>query len=83
MCGIAGVINADRRPVGERMLKLMSHGIKHRRPDEVGFYDGDGVALACQRLATIDVAGGQQPVCHDDKSVVAVFNGELFDFQQQ
>ena len=38
--------------------------------------------LGMRRLAIIDVAGSQQPVYNEDRTVAAVFNGELYNFPE-
>ncbi|MCE5234153.1 MAG: asparagine synthase (glutamine-hydrolyzing) [Mizugakiibacter sp.] len=83
MCGIIGAIALrpgmlPARAVGERMNDL----IRHRGPDDAGlFHDGD-VMLGMRRLAIIDPASGQQPVFGSDRQVVAVFNGEIYNFRE-
>ena len=62
------------------MLARMSASLTHRGPDEEGYYVGDGVGLACRRLSIIGIENGQQPLFNEDRSVVAVFNGELFNY---
>lgn len=37
MCGIAGLFNRHRRPINSKMLKTMSHVIRHRGPDDLGY----------------------------------------------
>ncbi|WP_260860089.1 asparagine synthase (glutamine-hydrolyzing) [Streptomyces cupreus] len=56
--------------------------IVHRGPDGEGFHIGEQVALGMRRLAIIDVAGGDQPVYNEDRSVAAVFNGEIYNFAE-
>jgi len=49
MCGIAGVIYADRdRPVDPAQLKAMSDSISHRGPDAEGFWIELRIGLAHQ-----------------------------------
>jgi asparagine synthase (glutamine-hydrolysing) len=83
MCGIAGILHADRaRPVERRSLKAMADAIAHRGPDAEGFWAGDGVGLAHRRLSIIDLSGGDQPIGNEDGSVQVVFNGEIYNYQQ-
>jgi asparagine synthase (glutamine-hydrolysing) len=61
----------------------MAASLTHRGPDEEGCYVGDGVGLAARRLSIVGIEDGQQPLFNEDRSVVAVFNGELFDYVKQ
>jgi len=79
MCGIAGKINFNGEPVPPALLKAMCDVIRHRGPDDEGFYNQSGVGLGMRRLSIIDVAGGQQPVHNEDKTVWVVFNGEIYN----
>jgi len=56
--------------------------LSHRGPDGQGFYSDSHAALGMRRLAIIDVSGGDQPVFNEDRSVVAVFNGEIYNFRE-
>ena len=55
--------------------------IVYRGPDDEGIYASGPVALGMRRLSIIDVAGGQQPIHNETKTVWAVFNGEIYNFQ--
>ncbi len=82
MCGIAGVLHADGRPVDRAMLQRMGDAIAHRGPDGEGFYvDGarPSVGLVSRRLAVIDIAGGAQPMTVEDGAFTIVYNGEIFN----
>jgi asparagine synthase (glutamine-hydrolysing) len=83
MCGIAGLVDlsATRRAPPE-MLDRMGCALFHRGPDDEGRFDGDGVGLINRRLSIIGLADGRQPMTNEDGSVVAVFNGELFDYPE-
>ena len=60
----------------------MSDRIKHRGPDGDGYFiDGD-VALGHRRLSIIDLSTGDQPMFNEDGSVVTVFNGEIYNYQE-
>ena len=83
MCGIAGIVAlCSGQIVPPGAVRRMADAIAHRGPDAEGSFEDDGVALASRRLAILDVTGGQQPMASEDGSVVAVFNGELFDYPE-
>ena len=79
MCGIVGLVTKKEK---ENTIKLMNDRIKHRGPDGDGYFiDGD-VALGHRRLSIIDLSTGDQPMFNEDGSVVTVFNGEIYNYQQ-
>src|SRR5689334_1551344 len=82
MCGIAGMVAlGDRRPADRAVLQAMANALVHRGPDEEGFFLLPGVGFASRRLSVVGVCDGQQPVSNEDRSVFAVFNGELYDHE--
>src|SRR6266566_4991037 len=82
MCGIAGIVNKDGAPVDRELLTRMNESIRHRGPDDDGFYFSDGVGLAMRRLAIIDLAHGQQPIHNQDRTAWIVFNGEIYNYRE-
>ncbi len=95
MCGIAGFVGrpgargvtaqlgATTTERANELLGRMCGAIVHRGPDDEGrhvaaFSDGV-VALGMRRLSIIDVAGGHQPIYNEDRSIVTVYNGELYN----
>ena len=79
MCGIVGLVTKKEK---ENTIKLMNDRIKHRGPDGDGYFiDGD-VALGHRRLSIIDLSTGDQPIFNEDGSVVTVFNGEIYNYQE-
>src|SRR5258708_4486037 len=56
--------------------------IVHRGPDEEGVRASGPVGLGLRRLSIIDLAGGQQPMHNENKTVWIVFNGEIYNFQE-
>lgn len=81
MCGIAGIIDlAGQRAVPEGAIRRMASALRHRGPDEEGFLERPGLALASRRLSIVGLADGQQPVANEERNVFVVFNGELFDY---
>jgi len=80
MCGIAGIVFADSRPVDAERLADMIAAISHRGPDETRLLTQPGVGLAHARLSIIDIDGGRQPMTTDDGRLSVVFNGEIFNY---
>ncbi len=90
MCGICGVYNYLGKSIDEKKLKHMCDLIRHRGPDDEGYYISEklkvewknsvNVGLGMRRLAIIDLQTGHQPIHNEDKSLVIVFNGEIYNF---
>jgi len=59
----------------------MINVIKHRGPDDTGFYNDGQVALANARLSIIDIEGGHQPQQNEEGTVHVTYNGEIYNFQ--
>lgn len=78
MCGICG-FTGMRDDVS---LRRMSDAIVHRGPDEDGFFFDGRVNLGIRRLSIIDITTGHQPVHNEDKTLWAVFNGEIYNFRE-
>ena len=57
----------------------MSSVIRHRGPDDRGSLHSGPIALGFQRLSIVDLSGGHQPMCNEDRSVWIVFNGEIYN----
>ena len=79
MCGFVGFTNyiADDGVV----LSQMMDSIIHRGPDSSGSYIDSDVALGFRRLSIIDLEGGNQPMFNEDKTLVLVFNGEIYNYK--
>src|SRR5713101_1539113 len=80
MCGIVGIVRSDTRPVDQALVGRMCKAIRHRGPDEDGFYFGSHVGLGMRRLSIIDLKGGQQPIHNQDSTAWIVFNGEIYNY---
>lgn len=80
MCGIAGIIDFNGKSPDEGLLRRMLGLIRHRGPDAFGIYCDDKAGLASTRLSIIDLAGGDQPIHNEDRSIWIVYNGEVFNY---
>src|ERR1700704_474319 len=87
MCAICGIVEYER-PVDRATLERMAHRLRHRGPDDEGYYVADAggrgpsVGLGFRRLAIIDLSGGGQPMTNEDGSLWLVFNGEIYNFRE-
>jgi asparagine synthase (glutamine-hydrolysing) len=83
MCGICGIFEPGRGTVIDHALvKTMADTLRHRGPDDEGFYTGPGIGLGHRRLSIIDLQGGHQPLSNEDGTVWIVFNGEVYNFEE-
>ena len=78
MCGISGWYG----PQDKKLLQKMTYFLDHRGPDGEGFFADKKVSLGHKRLSIIDLKTGQQPMYNDDRSVVIVFNGEIYNYKE-
>ena len=83
MCGLTGLFDLrGRSEIDESLLSRMNESQHHRGPDAGGLYRAPGVGLGHRRLSIIDLSSGQQPLFNEDHSVVVVYNGEIYNFQE-
>ncbi|MFN3750070.1 MAG: XrtA/PEP-CTERM system amidotransferase [Thiobacillus sp.] len=83
MCGITGIFDTrEASDIPRALLHRMNETQFHRGPDEGGLHLEPGVGLGHRRLSIIDLSTGQQPLFNEDGSVVVVFNGEIYNFQE-
>jgi asparagine synthase (glutamine-hydrolysing) len=82
MCGIAGRVNLAENlaPPSIELLTNMVSSLKHRGPDEFGYYRDRYAGLAHARLSIIDLTTGQQPLSNEDETLWVVLNGEIFNY---
>ncbi|HXM34022.1 MAG TPA: asparagine synthase (glutamine-hydrolyzing) [Pyrinomonadaceae bacterium] len=82
MCGIAGIVRNDRNDVDQSLVRQMCDAIRHRGPDDDGFYFQGPVGLGMRRLAIIDLKSGKQPIHNADLTAWIVFNGEIYNYRE-
>jgi len=80
MCGIAGCLSLEGRPVDEDVVRRMIGIVRHRGPDGAGIHADGNAALGHARLSIIDLGGGAQPMSNEDGSLWVTFNGEIFNY---
>jgi len=80
MCGISGIINYKKMPVEKELIRHFNNLMRHRGPDDEGYYFGFNFALGHRRLSIIDLSEkGHQPMEYLDKYTI-VFNGEIYNY---
>jgi asparagine synthase (glutamine-hydrolysing) len=79
MCGIAGFVTTRPAAPDHALLERITDTIRHRGPDESGFYQDDWASLGHRRLSIIDLATGQQPMSNEDGALWITYNGEIFN----
>lgn len=78
MCGICGFTGT----FDPELLEKMGNRIAHRGPDGSGSFNGDGIHLCSRRLRILDLETGEQPLYNEDRSLVCVWNGEIYNHQE-
>jgi asparagine synthase (glutamine-hydrolysing) len=84
MCGFAGILKRQGRLVRQEIeatLRAMGQQITYRGPDDEQLYCDDAIGLSFHRLSIVDVQQGQQPLFNEDRSLVLVVNGEIYNHQ--
>ncbi|MHA1285479.1 MAG: asparagine synthase (glutamine-hydrolyzing) [Promethearchaeota archaeon] len=76
MCGICGFNFEDKA-----LLRHMCDLIKHRGPDDAGYFTDSNVSIGMRRLSIIDLKTGQQPQHNENEDIWLVFNGEIYNFK--
>ena len=79
MCGINGIITKEKNK--KELIKKMNDRIIHRGPNAEGTYIDDDLALGQRRLSIIDLESGNQPIYNEDKSILIIYNGEIYNYK--
>jgi asparagine synthase (glutamine-hydrolysing) len=86
MCGITGFCDFNRR-LNKDNLVIANNSLQHRGPDssDVAVFETPTATIGFghRRLSILDVSSnGSQPMYSDDKSVVIILNGEVYNFKE-
>ncbi len=79
MCGIAGFVTIEHGGGAPGAIERMTGAIRHRGPDDSGFFREEFASLGHRRLSIVDLSTGHQPLANETKDVWIVFNGEIFN----
>src|SRR5260370_20237953 len=80
MCGIGGLLGRDAAEPA--VVEGMNAAIVHRGPDHGAVEALGGCVLGYRRRPIIDLQTGDQPVADERADIVAVFNGEIYNFRE-
>lgn len=81
MCGIAGIIRNDECAANDPGVVFnMLETLKHRGPDHTGEWHSEKASLGSTRLAIVGLKSGNQPIFNEDKTLILVCNGEIFNY---
>jgi asparagine synthase (glutamine-hydrolysing) len=81
MCGIVGIIDADRR-AHRPLVRDMATAIRHRGPDSAGFHATSIADVGIRRLSIVDLQQGDQPIFNETETLAIVFNGEIYNYPE-
>jgi asparagine synthase (glutamine-hydrolysing) len=81
MCGINGGFFPNYSNINN-ILSVMNNTLKHRGPDEHGYFIKDNFGISMQRLSIIDITSGHQPIFNHNKTLAIIFNGEIYNYKE-
>jgi asparagine synthase (glutamine-hydrolysing) len=89
MCGIVGIYNllnncdVNQKQIEHEVIKNMADVLIHRGPDDEGYYNDHHISLGFRRLSIIDLSSnGNQPFFNEDKSIIVICNGEIYNYKE-
>jgi len=85
MCGIVGFARTGSNTLPKEeihALRRMAATLSRRGPDAEGLKIQGPVALGHRRLSIIDLAGGVQPMCDEERGLSIVLNGEIYNYRE-
>jgi asparagine synthase (glutamine-hydrolysing) len=83
MCGICGAVRRrGSAPPDRTAIERATRALRHRGPDGDGFHFSDTAAFGQTRLSIIDLERGQQPLWNEDRTILTIFNGEIWNHEE-
>lgn len=83
MCGIVcSFLPVESQSILRTKVLEMARRIRHRGPDSSGIYASARAHLAHERLGITDFENGSQPLYSNNKAVVLIVNGEIYNYEQ-
>jgi len=83
MCGITGVFDTKGfHRIESKIISKMSKKLLHRGPDAGMVFCKDDIGFGFERLSIIDIEHGMQPMFNEDKTIMSVCNGEIYNYKE-
>ena len=83
MCGINSIYRYTQISEHDKEnIKAMNHEMHYRGPDGEGYWNNEVCAMAHTRLSIIGLQNGSQPLFNQDKSLILVCNGEIYNYKE-
>ncbi|MBR1401609.1 MAG: asparagine synthase (glutamine-hydrolyzing) [Prevotella sp.] len=83
MCGISSLFKYGQFEQTDReKLNRMNREMKYRGPDEDDVWNDSCCGLAHTRLSIIGLENGHQPIFNEDKTLVLICNGEIYNYKE-
>jgi asparagine synthase (glutamine-hydrolysing) len=79
VCGLAGIYARDGAEASRTLLLTMAGELQHRGPDGVGLFLDERLGMVNNRLAIVDLAGGDQPLSDESGRYWVMQNGEIYN----
>ena len=80
MCGVCGIYNFNQQEIDLGVLKTINAKLEKRGPDSGGVFNDKYVGLGNRRLKIIDFEGGDQPFYNENRDIILVYNGEIYNY---
>ena len=84
MCGFFGLIDFNQN-ISENDVNEIKQGAKvanYRGPDDKNDYYDNSFAVSFNRLSILDINAPSQPLISEDKNLVLVCNGEIYNYKE-
>lgn len=79
MCGHISIYYKNKK-ADELLIRQLTEKIRHRGPDDTGYFIKDNIAFGFNRLSIIDLEGGNQPFEKEKRTII--FNGEIYNHNE-
>lgn len=81
MCSVSGLIDNQLNHVQkENKVRNMMEALYHRGPDSKGIFLDDNLVMGSTRLKIVGLNNGDQPIYNENKEIILVCNGEIFNY---